>query len=75
MTEITSEVIWPDMGVEINPDSYSSVVEMFEQAFLAYSEKTAYVGLGGSLTYIRHTHVTISAISRRVLGNIGPSAR
>lgn len=51
MTEITSKVIWPDMGVEINPDSYSSVVEMFEQAFLTYSEKTAYVGLGGSLTY------------------------
>ena len=51
MNETTSQVIWPDMGVEIDPDSYVSVVEMFEQAFLTYSEKTAYVGLGGSLTY------------------------
>lgn len=51
MNKIKSEIIWPDMQVEIDPDSYSSVVEMFEQAFLTYPENTAYVGLGGSLTY------------------------
>ncbi|WP_170783418.1 AMP-binding protein [Ruegeria lacuscaerulensis] len=51
MGEITQQNIWPDMQIEIDPNSYSSVVEMFEQAFLTYPEKTAYVGLGGSLSY------------------------
>ena len=51
MNDMSPEYIWPDHRVEIDPNTYVSVVEMFEQAFLQYSEKTAYVGVGGSLTY------------------------
>ncbi|MCV6594011.1 MAG: AMP-binding protein [Silicimonas sp.] len=51
MDSTMPQTVWPEQKVEINPNAYSSVVEMFEQAFLAYPDKTAYVGVGGKLTY------------------------
>ena len=45
------EFVWPGKGVEIDTNVYTSVVEMFETAFNAYPDKTAFVGVGGSLTY------------------------
>ena len=45
------EVVWPGNKVEIDPNAYSSVIEMFETAFNTYPDKTAFVGVGGSLTY------------------------
>ena len=43
--------IWPGTSAKIDANRYSSVVEMFEQAFQTYTDKTAFVGVGGSLTY------------------------
>ena len=45
------DVVWPRAGVEIGQLAYASVVEMFEAAFETYTDKTAFVGVGGSLTY------------------------
>lgn len=46
-----AELVWPGNKVEIDPNAYGSVVEMFETAFNTYPDKTAFVGVGGSLTY------------------------
>ncbi|WP_422047950.1 AMP-binding protein [Shimia sp.] len=46
-----AETVWPGNNIEIDTTVYSSVVEMFEGAFNTYPDKTAFVGVGGSLTY------------------------
>lgn len=46
-----NDVVWPAAGVEIGQPAYASVVQMFETAFETYADKTAFVGVGGSLTY------------------------
>lgn len=47
----STDVVWPGNNIEIDTSVYGSVVEMFELAFNTYPNKTAFVGVGGSLTY------------------------
>lgn len=42
---------WLGQPIEIDTGAYGSVVEIFEEAFETYADKTAFVGVGGSLTY------------------------
>ncbi|MEH0155801.1 AMP-binding protein [Limibacter armeniacum] len=40
-----------DVAHEINPDRYSSLIELFEESFLKFGDKIAYECMGGKLTY------------------------
>lgn len=50
------EKVWlqhydPRIEPEINPDAYSSIVDVFEQSVEKYSDKAAYINMGHSMTF------------------------
>ena len=50
------EKIWlqhydPRIEPEINPDAYSSLVDVFEQSVQKYRDKTAYINMGHSMSF------------------------
>jgi long-chain acyl-CoA synthetase len=50
------EKIWlknydPSMPVEIDPDRYSSIVDIFEQSVKAFSSNVSYINMGKSITF------------------------
>jgi long-chain acyl-CoA synthetase len=50
------EKIWlknydPRVPVEINPDRYSSIVDIFEQSIKKYSANVSYINMGKSITF------------------------
>nr|WP_202602100.1 long-chain-fatty-acid--CoA ligase FadD [Photobacterium halotolerans] len=40
-----------DVPAEINPDTYTSLVELFEQSVQKYSDQTAYINMGQVMTF------------------------
>ncbi|WP_305800647.1 long-chain-fatty-acid--CoA ligase FadD [Photobacterium sp. GJ3] len=40
-----------DVPAEINPDSYSSLVDLFEQSIQKYSDQTAFINMGQVMTF------------------------
>nr|WP_252731960.1 long-chain-fatty-acid--CoA ligase FadD [Paraglaciecola arctica] len=52
----TVEKIWlkhydPKVPVEIDPDRYSSIVDIFEQSIEKYSDNVSYINMGKSITF------------------------
>ena len=41
----------PRVSPEINPDRYSSVVDIFEQSVKQYKDGTAYINMGHTMTF------------------------
>ncbi|NMH61331.1 long-chain-fatty-acid--CoA ligase FadD [Alteromonas ponticola] len=41
----------PSVSAEIDPDRYSSIVDIFEQSIQKFGDKTAYINMGHSITF------------------------
>jgi long-chain acyl-CoA synthetase len=46
----------PRIAPEINPDAYDSVVDVFEDSVSKYSDKTAYINMGHSISFKELDH-------------------
>ncbi|WP_087025948.1 long-chain-fatty-acid--CoA ligase FadD [Thaumasiovibrio subtropicus] len=51
MDKVWSKLYPSDVPAEINPDSYPSLVDMFEKSVQKYADQTAYVNMGQVMTF------------------------
>lgn len=59
-----------DVPAEIDADHYHSLVEIFEQTIAAYTDKTAFINMGKSLTYreVDQLSIAFAAYLQNTLG-------